>query len=374
MRADEVGHVLDHPDDLEVGLHGHLAGPLGDLAGGLLGRGDHQHLRAGQEPGHRDGHVPGAGRQVRQQEVQLSPVHVAEELLDGLVQHGPSPDHRLLLGDEEPHGDDPHAVRFQRQDHVVEADGAPGHTHHARNGEPPDVHVDDADPVPLGGEGRGQVDRDGGLADAALPGGHGDHRRVAFGEERPLLHRGGPAAQLRHELFALVLVHLTEDHLDALAGIEDRANRGPDIGVDAILQRATRDGQQDIDADDSVVDLDALEHPDVLDRLSDLWVEDVSEGLANLFLGGHGVLRIMLIRTVLTSIIRRWAGSSLVPGYPTMAACRTSERSMCTRRWPTIPGFASTVTSGWPGGRCPFGRCPGACPCIPIRFGRTCAG
>jgi hypothetical protein len=66
-----------------------------------------------------------------------------------------------------------------------------------------------------------------------------------------------------------------------------------------------------------VADLDVLEHPEVLDRLADLRVEDVLQRLANLFLGDQEsssrgepmpapVTHIILIPTVLTGEIP-WA-------------------------------------------------------------------
>ena len=269
-------------------LHGHLPRPLGHLPRGFLRGRDHEHLGAGQEPGHRDRNVAGPGGEVGEQEVQLAPVHVAEELLDGFVQHRPPPDDRLLLGDEEAHRDDPDPVRLQRKDHVVEADGPARHAHHAGHGESPHVDVDDPDPMSLSRQRGRQVHCDGRLAHAALARSHRDHGGVSIGEERPLLDGSGPAAQLRHQVLALILVHLAEDDLDALARIQDGPHRSPDIGVDAVLQRAAGDREQHVHADDPVVDLDALEHPNVLDGLADLGVEDLSKGLSNLFLGGHG--------------------------------------------------------------------------------------
>ena len=54
------GHVLDHADDLLVGLHGDRAGPLGDLGRGLLRGGHDQDLRVRHQLGDRDRDVAGA--------------------------------------------------------------------------------------------------------------------------------------------------------------------------------------------------------------------------------------------------------------------------------------------------------------------------
>src|SRR5699024_1497483 len=69
--------------------------PLGHPGGGLLRCGDHDHLRARQQLGHRDRDVARAGRQVQQQHVQVPPEHVRGELLDRTVHLGPAPHHRL---------------------------------------------------------------------------------------------------------------------------------------------------------------------------------------------------------------------------------------------------------------------------------------
>ena len=42
-------------------------------------------------------------RQIHHQVVEISPVDVAQKLLDGLVKHGPAPDHCLILGKEVAH-------------------------------------------------------------------------------------------------------------------------------------------------------------------------------------------------------------------------------------------------------------------------------
>ena len=56
----QPAHVLDHADDLLVGLQRDRPGPLGDLARGQLRRGDHEQLGGRHELGHRDRDVAGA--------------------------------------------------------------------------------------------------------------------------------------------------------------------------------------------------------------------------------------------------------------------------------------------------------------------------
>ena len=85
-----------------MGLQRDGAGALGDLGGGLLGRRDDEDLRGGDELGHGDGDVAGAGRQVEQQHVEVAPEDVAEELLQRPVEHRAAPDHGWLPGTNMP--------------------------------------------------------------------------------------------------------------------------------------------------------------------------------------------------------------------------------------------------------------------------------
>ena len=88
----EAGHVLDHPEHLEVDLGGHLGRAGGDRLRRRLRRRDDHDLRLRQQlsEGHRD--VAGARRKVEQQVVELAPGDVLEELLDRLVEHRAAPD------------------------------------------------------------------------------------------------------------------------------------------------------------------------------------------------------------------------------------------------------------------------------------------
>ena len=115
----EPRHVLHHPDDLLVDLRRHQGRTPGHpLCGGLRG-GDEQDLGPGQELGHRDGDVTGAGRHVDDQEVESVPKHVLEELLDGLVQHRAPPDHRFVVADEIVHRHHLHPVGGGRHDRLA---------------------------------------------------------------------------------------------------------------------------------------------------------------------------------------------------------------------------------------------------------------
>ena len=112
--------------------------------------------------------------------------------------------------------------------------------------------------------------------------------------------RGARAAELRHERGALLLAHRRHPNVHALDA--ERGERRLHVAGDAVLERAPGDREQDVHADDIALDLDGLEHAEVLDRPPDLGVEDVPQRIANLLLGHHRAcsFRIMLMDTVRT--------------------------------------------------------------------------
>ncbi len=57
-----------------------------------------------------------------------------------------------------------------------------------------DIGVENADAIPFGRHGQGQVGGDGGLADASLAGRHGNDILDPFDHDSLLLHFGGPTA------------------------------------------------------------------------------------------------------------------------------------------------------------------------------------
>ena len=114
---DEAGHVLDDAGDLEVDLVGHLGRAARDLLGGRLRRRDEQEPRLREQLGERHRDVAGPRGQVDEQEVQLAPGDVLEELGQRLVEHRPAPDDGGVLLDEEPDRHDLDAAgRLQRHD------------------------------------------------------------------------------------------------------------------------------------------------------------------------------------------------------------------------------------------------------------------
>ena len=81
---DELAHVLDDAEHLEVRAPGHVGDARRDLLRALRRRGDDEHLGLRQQARQRHLDVAGAGRHVDQQVVEVAPAHVGEELLERL--------------------------------------------------------------------------------------------------------------------------------------------------------------------------------------------------------------------------------------------------------------------------------------------------
>ena len=69
------------------------ASAFGDFSRRKLWGSDNQDFSIGQQLGHGDGDVTSARRQVQEQDIQVAPVHVSEELLKCAVQHRTAPHH-----------------------------------------------------------------------------------------------------------------------------------------------------------------------------------------------------------------------------------------------------------------------------------------
>ncbi len=166
--ADEVAHVLDHAGHPEVALAGHVGRAGRHLLGGHRGSGHHDHLGPGEHAGQAHLDVAGTRRHVDQQVVEVAPVDVLEELLDGTVEDQAAPhDGAVLVGQEShrQHPEDAVTDAPLEGDHLlVPGLDLPLHPEQAGNGEPPDVGVEDAHGQAPAGQGHGQVDGDRALA------------------------------------------------------------------------------------------------------------------------------------------------------------------------------------------------------------------
>ena len=120
----EPGHVLHDTEDLLPGLESNRSCSFGDLGGrGLRGR-DHEDLGAGDELGDGDRDVTGARRQIEEQDVEIAPEDVGEELLH---RHGGAGRRALApvvgdarVGRHTGTGQDGHATSGERRDRAIE--------------------------------------------------------------------------------------------------------------------------------------------------------------------------------------------------------------------------------------------------------------
>ena len=124
------------------------------------------------------------------------------------------------------------------------------------------------------------------LPHASLAGRDGDHRRRLRERDPALGHIGAPAPKLVHEGLALLRAHGGKRDLDALDAVERPQGRRH-IVRDPVLERAALDRDEDPDRDRASVDVDALQHADVLDRAADLGIHHTAQCLADPFLGDH---------------------------------------------------------------------------------------
>ena len=166
--AGEPAHVLDHASHGQLHLARRPGAALRHaLCRRLRGRHDVD-LDARQDLRQGEGDVTGARWHVDEQEVRLTPPCLRDELLDGLVEHRASPDHRLLIGHEEAHRQAAHPVDGGRDHGVTEDDRVMLGAQHLGDGEAVDIGVEDADALARLGQRDGQVHRDRGLPHATL--------------------------------------------------------------------------------------------------------------------------------------------------------------------------------------------------------------
>jgi len=173
--AGEVRHVLHDTEDFDIDLMEHFEGLARILERDVGGRGDDYCAGEGDGLHQRDDDVAGAGGEIDEEDVELAPFNLLEELADDLVKHGATHDEGLVAGRDEADGDDLDAVRDVGLDLIVGQDGglAGGAEHEGDIGSV-DVGVNEAGAMAEFGEGDGEVDGEGGFADAAFAGSDGN--------------------------------------------------------------------------------------------------------------------------------------------------------------------------------------------------------
>ena len=175
LRADVDAHVLDDAEDRDADLLEHLEALARVEQGDVLRRGDdhragHRHLlRQGQLD------VAGARRQVDDQVVEVVPVVSLSSCSSAWVTIGPRQTMGVSRSIRKPIDMACRPWACIGSSVLPSARlGLAGDAQHLRLRRAVDVGVEHADAGALGRQRQRQVDRGGGLADAALAGGHGD--------------------------------------------------------------------------------------------------------------------------------------------------------------------------------------------------------
>ena len=169
LTEDVPGIILHHAHHVEVQLANHVDAALGVQHRQVLGGADHHEPVHGQGLHHRQRRVRGAGRQVDHQVVQFVPLGVLEELVDGVVNHRAAPDDGLFLVLLEVcHGHHLDAPLLGGNYLPVHIIGPGGGGQDVGDVGTVNINVQNADPGAFLGQRDCQVDRYGGLADAAL--------------------------------------------------------------------------------------------------------------------------------------------------------------------------------------------------------------
>ena len=118
--------------------------------------------------------VARARRQIHEQKIQFAPLDGEEKLLDGLRDHRPAPDHRLVVRDQQPdaHHLDPVIRRWHQALRLVHG-WTLMHPHHQGNARPVNVAIQQTDFCAEIRERAREIHRASGFADAALAAGDG---------------------------------------------------------------------------------------------------------------------------------------------------------------------------------------------------------
>jgi len=280
VRADEVAHVLDHAQGGDVHLVEHrlAADDVGE--GHVLG-GGHQHRSDRLDLlGERELHVAGSRGEVDDEVVEVAPVHVAEELVDGAMDHGAAPDHRRRVVDEVPDGHRLQPSDVERLDRPpVAALGAVANSQHRWQGRSVDVGVEEPGARSVLDEGAGDVGRHRGLPHPPLA--RGDQEGVLHAGEQ-VLHVGADDGQ------PLGTSHVrAPGHIHRYPGCEV-LERAPHVGGDPILEGAGRGGQLHPQGDSIRSNLHVLDHAKRHEIAPDLRIFHGAKGLEDLLLFKRG--------------------------------------------------------------------------------------
>ena len=194
----QVAHVLDHTQDGHVRPAEQSQRPAGIHQRQILGRRHDQDAVNVYRVQQCLLGLPGAGRQVEKQKVELSPQHVLQSLADDVSCKEWIGHHGIGVAHHKPHRHHLQAKALQWRDvgrgigatHRHEPLGRPlaPHAEHQGNVRPVQVGVEQADASAALPQSQRQVDGHGCLADAPLAAGHRQHVRNVWNAQNRCCH------------------------------------------------------------------------------------------------------------------------------------------------------------------------------------------
>ena len=138
-------------------------------------RGDDDRTRQRHTLAQRQLNVPRARRHVDDEVIQVPPVGLAQQLLQGLRGHGTAPHHGLVLRYQKTYRHHLHTVGFEwLHGFAIRAFGSARQAHHHGLAGAVNIGIQQAHTRTFGGQGQRQVGGGGGFADAAFARGHRD--------------------------------------------------------------------------------------------------------------------------------------------------------------------------------------------------------
>ena len=245
--------------------------------------------------------VPG-GRSTRRKSG-FVPENVGQELLQRFVQHGTTPDDRLVLLDEKAHRDTTNSVCFRRHDHLVDHHRLTIDTQHAGDRESPDIGIDNGNGTAPIGQRHRQVRGDRTLSNAALARcdqkdaravvGIGKRNRRLFGLS-VLMSAGSTirALQLLAQGLSLLVGHHTEfdDNVGHAAKADDGLPYSAiNLGPERTASYGQIDGNGNVRLTFRTGDINRANHVELDDAAVQLWIFDWTQCFQNLIVANrHG--------------------------------------------------------------------------------------
>src|SRR5262245_55694787 len=104
--------------------------------------------------------IASTGRKIDEEKIKIGPIHLMNELIHSLLDHGTTPNDRLIIVDEKSNTHQPHTMGYGRNDPSVGVNSrAFIQSHHQRNARPINIAVEQPHCCTTSLERAGEVDR-----------------------------------------------------------------------------------------------------------------------------------------------------------------------------------------------------------------------